>query len=327
MSTHTIPQDSEPAPEEPAIESETVPVTTSFGVEPEVGSLTPIETQAALNHLPNSIPSDTAVSATETKTVVSKTTRDEFEVVSLSGTKYGVLTKADSNPFDIKTPSKDNSLEDLIEKILSEDNVKVQDRQTPAPALAEDTPDSSFNSTHLEDVPLLPESKASLKEAKIVQQKSKESCNITMAEETNPFTINDGDALIYKSKEALNTCPRDPNGLNSDCVVSFEEVIGENDVPGRVPNGMWSCNQKTFAFCQHWTYFVLSVIAAGPAAVYWGMYYAIVACANTWCFTPWLRAMKIHLNIYRKLWGAVVHMVCDPCVEVFNACTCCVRRQ
>lgn len=322
MSSHNIPQDSEPAPDEPAVES--VPVETqenrrtSFALEADVEPLTPIEARAGSrsNHLPNQIPSDPEVNSKETQaaTVVSKTTRDEFEVVSLSGTKYGVLTQADSNPFDINSPNKGSSLDDLIDNLLSEEKPLAPASPIAAAEVIQDTPDTSFNSTQLEDVPLLPEDKNCLKEAKIVQKKSKESCNIAMA---------NVDALAGPE---LNTCPRDPNGLNSDCVVSFEEVIGENDVPGRVPNKLWNCNQLTFAFCQHWTYFVLSAIAAGPAAVYWGMYYAIVACANTWCFTPWLRAMKIHLNIYRKLWGAVLHCVCDPCVEVFNACTC-LRRQ
>lgn len=326
MSTHNILQESEPVPDEPAAESEPIPVNTpdnrrtSFAAEPEVEPLTPIEAGSHSNNLPNSIPSDPEVSSKEIRTVVSKTTHDEFEVVSLSGTKYGVLTQADSNPFGITTPTKGNSIDDLIDNLLADEKAPVPPKSPVQAAEAQDSPDTSYNSTQLEDVPLLPEEKPCLKEARIIQKKSQESCNITMAENT-PFAYDD--ALAGPE---LNTCPRDPKGLNSDCVVSFEEVIGENDVPGRVPNGLWSCNQQTFAFCQHWTYFILSAIAAGPAALYWGMYYAIVACANTWCFTPWLRAMKIHLNIYKKLWGAIIHCVCDPCVEVFNACTC-LRRN
>jgi len=198
----------------------------------------------------------------------------------------------------------------LIKEILSGD--KIQHKEASA--------DSSFEKSDLEEVPLI-EQEPVLKEAKIVKKESKESCKVRMEEEV---------AFVHNTSfgsEELNFCQRDPNGLNSDCVVAFEDVIGENEVPGQVPDRLWTCSQQTFAFCQYWSYFVLSVIAAGPAALYWGIYYAVIACSNTWCFTPWFRALKIHLGMYKKLWGAVVHCVCDPCVEVCNACKCFIRKQ
>ncbi len=113
---------------------------------------------------------------------------------------------------------------------------------------------------------------------------------------------------------------RDRHGLNQHVKVQLDEVLGEPEVPGKIPERVWNASNVSFNICQKLCYKVLSVVCAVPAAACHGCTYAQLAFCHTWCLTPRLRAWRENMRIVGQYWGACVYCICDPCAEVCRKC-------
>jgi len=112
---------------------------------------------------------------------------------------------------------------------------------------------------------------------------------------------------------------RDPQELNPQVKIHFEEVFGE-------PEGIRSidCVWKNSYMCFNGTlnccYKFLTVLCALPIACCWGFEFACIACTNVWCYTPCIRALTIDLVNFRRLLNIILDSCVGPCCETCGLC-------
>merc|ERR1712174_179220 len=88
---------------------------------------------------------------------------------------------------------------------------------------------------------------------------------------------------------------RDPESLNDDVKIKFEEIIAE-------PEGyhsskyIWHLSHEVYIFFKNASYQVLSLIFGIPLAAFWGLIFACVGCAHVWVYSPLKRSHKIKMG-------------------------------
>lgn len=104
---------------------------------------------------------------------------------------------------------------------------------------------------------------------------------------------------------------RDPQQIHSDLKVNFRDVIAEPDGAHSF-NTIWGTSFKTYSISKYWTYRVLTSILGIPFALFWGMYFAVLAFLNVWFIVPFVKAFVIQMKFLSKVWGLMVGTFLDP---------------
>merc|ERR1712227_422121 len=98
---------------------------------------------------------------------------------------------------------------------------------------------------------------------------------------------------------------RDPEGLNSDVRINFEEIIAE-------PEGyhsskyIWHLSNEVYRFFKDIMYQVFSLIFGVPLAAFWGLIFAFVACTHVWFYSPLKRSHKIKMGCIAEFWSVIL---------------------
>lgn len=296
-----------------------LPVTTPFAHEQlEDSFLTPIETRTLPEHIDSP-----AVISDSTEVVSIASGEQDHDLDEEPTTEETVPLEEEQKP-DILSPRQveEENLDDLLGEILSHplhiqssaaESTTVEVEKSNAVEVENSTniQNSTIVETDLQNIPL--DDEPVFKEAKIFNKQTAEPSTM----ETNPLVVDDT-SLHHICQPSSQ---RDPKAINSECVVQFEDVIGEPNVTGAVPRDFFNCTQKTFLCCHQWMYYIMSVVIGGPASLYWGMHYACMASIDIWCCTPCTKAFRMQLNMYKRIWGSCMQCICDPVVEALNKLT------
>ncbi|XP_071835500.1 caveolin-3-like isoform X2 [Apostichopus japonicus] len=125
---------------------------------------------------------------------------------------------------------------------------------------------------------------------------------------------NDGEVKITMTapgEERLDMQDRDPTNMNSHVRVGFEEVFAE-------PEGMhswdpvWRYSYLTFFNSKFWCYRLITLLCAVPAAILWGIYFALLTFTHIWCVVPCVKAILIKLQCAGQLFGLLVRTFWEP---------------
>merc|ERR1712019_311595 len=112
---------------------------------------------------------------------------------------------------------------------------------------------------------------------------------------------------------------RDPESLNDDVKIKFEEIIAE-------PEGyhsskyIWHLSNEVYRFFKDIMYQVFSLIFGVPLAAFWGLIFAFVACTHVWFYSPLKRSHKIKMGCISEFWSVILKVVFNPFFESIGKC-------
>lgn len=123
--------------------------------------------------------------------------------------------------------------------------------------------------------------------------------------------------MTAPGEETLDMKDRDPTDMNSHVRVGFEEVFAE-------PEGMhsldpvWRYSYLTFFNSKFWCYRIITLICAVPAAILWGIYFALLTFTHIWCVVPCIKAILIKLQCAAQLFSLLVRTFWEPLYIAFS---------
>lgn len=112
---------------------------------------------------------------------------------------------------------------------------------------------------------------------------------------------------------------RDPEKLNDDVKIRFEEIIAEPD-GYHSSKYIWHLSHEVYIFCKDASYQVLSLFCGIPMAALWGILFAFVACAHVWIYAPLKRSHIIKMKCMADFLRPMYKVVLDPFFESVGKC-------
>ncbi|XP_069142570.1 caveolin-1-like [Argopecten irradians] len=109
----------------------------------------------------------------------------------------------------------------------------------------------------------------------------------------------------------LDMSNRDPNSINENVKVAFEDVIAEPE--GAHSCGfIWRLSYCCFNCGKLCAYRCLTFFYGPCIAVYWGCEFAFIAFEQIWLVTPLLRVFAIYCGSCQKLFGIILNCCLAP---------------
>ncbi|XP_033118625.1 caveolin-3-like isoform X2 [Anneissia japonica] len=134
---------------------------------------------------------------------------------------------------------------------------------------------------------------------------------LSQHELTIPYT---SDMAAKNKAEVDIMLERDPNHVNEDVRVGFEEVFAE-------PNGMhsfdmvWEYSFLTFSSSKLWCYKIITAFCSLPFSLCWGIQFACLTFCHIWYVMPCLKMWNIILDWVGKIWSNCIRTFADPLYE------------
>lgn len=167
-----------------------------------------------------------------------------------------------------------------------------------------ETPDASdpVDATTQVNNPKAP-SKAQVQAQKIKDKSSKAFTNIKKGVKNYDYT--------HKRVADLEYQNRDPESIHSELKVHFRDVIAEPEGAHSFAT-VWGTSFKTYSISKFWCYRLLTAVLGIPFALFWGIYFAVLAFMNVWFVVPFVKAFVIQMKFISKIWGLIVGTFLDP---------------
>lgn len=146
-------------------------------------------------------------------------------------------------------------------------------------------------------------SKAQVQAQKIKDKSSKAFTNIKKGVKNYDYT--------HKRVADLEYQNRDPESIHSELKVHFRDVIAEPEGAHSFAT-VWGTSFKTYSISKFWCYRLLTAVLGIPFALFWGIYFAVLAFMNVWFVVPFVKAFVIQMKFISKIWGLVVGTFLDP---------------
>nr|Q2QLD3.1 RecName: Full=Caveolin-2 [Carollia perspicillata]ABB89775.1 caveolin 2 [Carollia perspicillata] len=109
---------------------------------------------------------------------------------------------------------------------------------------------------------------------------------------------------------------RDPNRLNSNLQVGFEDVIAEPESTHSFDK-VWICSHALFEISKYVIYKFLTVFLAIPLAFAAGIIFATLSCLHIWIIMPFVKTCLMVLPSVQTIWRSVTDAVIAPlCTSV-----------
>ncbi|KAM5302333.1 caveolin-2 [Glossophaga mutica] len=109
---------------------------------------------------------------------------------------------------------------------------------------------------------------------------------------------------------------RDPNRLNSNLKMSFEDVIAEPESTHSFDK-VWICSHALFEISKYVIYKFLTVFLAIPLAFAAGIIFATLSCLHIWIIMPFVKTCLMVLPSVQTIWRSVTDAVIAPlCTSV-----------
>jgi len=110
---------------------------------------------------------------------------------------------------------------------------------------------------------------------------------------------------------SLEYSERDPEHIHSDLKVHFRDVIAEPEGAHSFAT-VWGTSFKTYSISKFWCYRILTAVLGIPFALFWGIYFAVLAFLNVWFVVPFVKAFVIQMKFISKIWALLVGTFLDP---------------
>ncbi|OWF35038.1 Caveolin-1 [Mizuhopecten yessoensis] len=114
---------------------------------------------------------------------------------------------------------------------------------------------------------------------------------------------------------------RDPNDINSNVKVSFEDVLAEPD-GAHSCDCVWKLSYCCFNCGKNCAYRWMTFLCGMCIALSWGCEFACIAFDQIWCVTPTLRIFSIYCGSCQKFFSIVINCcmapVCETCGLFFS---------
>ncbi|XP_033745494.1 caveolin-1-like [Pecten maximus] len=107
---------------------------------------------------------------------------------------------------------------------------------------------------------------------------------------------------------------RDPNALNSNVQVAFDDVIAEPEGAHSI-DCVWKNSYWCFNCGKNCCYKFMTFLCGICIALYWGCEFAMIAFDMIWCVTPMMRVHAIYCGCAQKFFGACVNCFLTPICE------------
>jgi len=146
-------------------------------------------------------------------------------------------------------------------------------------------------------------SKAQVQAQKIKDKSSKAFTNIKQGVKNYDYT--------HKRVADLEYQNRDPESIHSELKVHFRDVIAEPEGAHSFAT-VWGTSFKTYSISKFWCYRLLTAVLGIPFALFWGIYFAVLAFMNVWFVVPFVKAFVIQMKFISKIWGLIVGTFLDP---------------
>lgn len=115
----------------------------------------------------------------------------------------------------------------------------------------------------------------------------------------------------HKKVSDLEYTNRDPEQIHSGLKVHFRDVIAEPEGAHSFAT-VWGTSFKTYSISKFWCYRLLTAVLGIPFALFWGIYFAVLAFLNVWFIVPFTKAFVIQMKFVSKVWGIFVGTFLDP---------------
>jgi hypothetical protein len=134
------------------------------------------------------------------------------------------------------------------------------------------------------------------------------------AREDQSFLDNMANKALDQSVQEFKRGDRDPNNVNGDVRVVFEDIIAE---PDDYHSSKYTWNMSTFIF--NWgkdaAYQFFSFVFGVPLSLFWGCFFAMAACMNVWVYSPLKRSQSIKMGCWKQFLTVLLSVVFDPLFE------------
>lgn len=115
----------------------------------------------------------------------------------------------------------------------------------------------------------------------------------------------------HKKVSDLEYTDRDPERIHTELKVHFRDVIAEPEGAHSFAT-VWGTSFKTYSISKFWCYRLLTAVLGIPFALFWGIYFAVLAFMNVWFVVPFVKAFVIQMKFISKIWGLLVGTFLDP---------------
>ena len=104
---------------------------------------------------------------------------------------------------------------------------------------------------------------------------------------------------------------RDPKGIHENLKVQFNDVIAEPEGTTSFST-IWGSSFKTYNYSRVWCYKIMTLVLGLPIALFWGLYFAILAFINIWLMVPAIKAAQICAKFVGTIWSLFITTVLEP---------------
>ncbi|KAM4740165.1 caveolin-2-like [Anableps anableps] len=112
---------------------------------------------------------------------------------------------------------------------------------------------------------------------------------------------------------------RDPNRVNSNLKVMFEDVIAEPPSV-RSFDKVWLWSHALFEVSRLWCYRVISLVLAVPVSLTAGLLFAVLSCLHIWLIMPCVQLLLINMQWIQTVWASILNIFISPFFSSFGKC-------
>ncbi|XP_034060478.1 caveolin-2 [Gymnodraco acuticeps] len=117
--------------------------------------------------------------------------------------------------------------------------------------------------------------------------------------------------ILKKGKLYEAELDRDPNDINAQLKVGFEDVIAE-PISTHSFDKVWIGSHAVFELVKFMLYRLLSTLLAVPMAFILGLVFAVLSCIHIWLLMPALQGFLMLLPSLQVVWRSLTDMFITP---------------
>ncbi|XP_067930407.1 caveolin-3-like [Watersipora subatra] len=104
---------------------------------------------------------------------------------------------------------------------------------------------------------------------------------------------------------------RDPNSVNGELNVRFEDIFGEPD-GAHSPECAWKCGFKCYEGARNICYIIISALCTWLCGCCWGCDFACMTFTYIWCCTPTIQISKLICGSCETLYSTFLNCCIGP---------------
>ncbi|KAK5866880.1 hypothetical protein PBY51_011419 [Eleginops maclovinus] len=125
--------------------------------------------------------------------------------------------------------------------------------------------------------------------------------------------------ILKKGKMYEAEPDRDPNDINAQLKVGFEDVIAE-PISTHSFDKVWIGSHAVFELVKFIFYRLLSTLLAVPMAFILGLVFAVLSCIHIWLVMPAIQSFMMLLPSVHVVWRSLTDMFVTPLVHSMGKC-------